>query len=78
MKMFGLKSRMSAMDANDARLEGEPITFEQAQTLRELAEEVKADVPAFLKYAGASKFEEIGSARYEGLFKALQKKRGGR
>jgi hypothetical protein len=65
-------------DGLDARNEGTPITHEQAQTLKEMCQEVGADVPAFLKYAGASKFEEIGSARYEGLFKALQKKRGGR
>ena len=58
----------------DARLEGQSITFEQAQTLKELAKEVGADVPAFLKYAGASKFEDIGTARYDALFAALQKK----
>ena len=61
-------------DGLDARNEGKAITFEQAETLRELAKEVGADIPAFLKFAGASKFEEIGSARFDALFAALQKK----
>lgn len=65
-------------DGLDARNEGSPISFEQAETLKELCKDVGADVPAFLKYAGASKFDEIGSARYDSLFKALQKKRGGK
>jgi hypothetical protein len=63
-------------DGLDARNEGSPITHEQAQTLKELCQEVGANVPAFLKYAGATKFEDIGSARYDGLFRSLQKKRG--
>ena len=58
----------------DARLEGKAITFEQAQTLKELAQEVGADIPAFLKYAGSPSFEGIGTARYDALFAALQKK----
>jgi hypothetical protein len=65
-------------DGLDARNEGSAITFEQAQTLKELATEVKADIPAFLKYAGAAKFEDIGSARYDGLYKSLAKLRGKR
>ena len=65
-------------DGLDARNEGHAISFEQAQTLKELAQEVKADIPAFLKYAGASKFEDIGSARYDGLYKSLAKLRGKR
>ena len=65
-------------DGLDARNEGAPISHEQAQTLKELATEVKADIPAFLKYAGAAKFEDIGSARYDGLYKSLAKLRGKR
>ena len=74
MKMFGLKSRFSAMDANDARIEGEFISFEQAETLRELVKETQSDEIAFLRFAGATKYEEIGSARYQQLFGILNKK----
>lgn len=56
----------------DARNEGEPISFEQAQTLRELVHETKSNEVLFLKYAGAEKYEEIGSARYQELFRQLQ------
>ena len=59
---------------DDARNEGGPITFEQEQTLRDLVKETKSDEAAFLKFAGAAKYDEIGSARYAGLFAALQKK----
>ena len=62
-------------DGLDARNEGDAISFEQAQTLRELVKETRADEKAFLKYAGAAKYEDIGSARYDGLFRSLQKKK---
>lgn len=58
----------------DARNEGGPITFEQEQTLRELVKETKSDEAAFLKFAGAEIYAEIGSGRYQALFTALQKK----
>lgn len=58
----------------DARNEGQPISFEQAQTLKDLVKETKSDEKVFLSYAGATKYEEIGSARYNELFGALQKK----
>ncbi len=56
----------------DARVEGEPISFDKAQTLREMVKEAKADEAKFLKYAGASSYEEIGSNRYQSLFRELQ------
>jgi hypothetical protein len=58
----------------DARNEGAPISPEQAQTLREMVKDTKSDEAAFLKYAGAKSYEEIGSERYAALFAALQKK----
>ena len=58
----------------DARNEGTAITPEQAQVLREMVKDTKSDEAAFLKYAGAKTYEEIGSARYSNLFKLLQKK----
>ena len=56
----------------DARYEGEPISFDKAQTLREMVKEAKADEAKFLKYAGAATYEEIGSNRYQQLFRELQ------
>jgi len=73
IKLFGLKSRIRAED--NARNEGEPITFEQAETLREMVKETRSDESAFLKFAQASKYEEIGSLKYDMLFRALDKKR---
>ena len=60
----------------DARNEGAPITAEQAQTLREMVAETKSDEAAFLRFAGAKSYEDIGSSRYAALFAALQKKAG--
>lgn len=62
-------------DGADARKEGAPISFEQAKFIEDLAKEVGANIPAFLKYAGASTFAEIGSARYDQLVRDLEKKR---
>lgn len=56
----------------DAKVEGEPISFDKAQTLREMVKEAKADEVKFLKYAGAATFEEIGTNRYQSLFRELQ------
>ena len=58
----------------DAKNEGTPITFEQQETLRELVKETKSDEAAFLRFAGAEIYAEIGSGRYASLFAALQKK----
>lgn len=62
--------------APDARNEGAPISFDQVAYLKELLAESKADVPAFLKFAGADALESIGTARYDSLVKALHKKLG--
>ena len=60
---------------NDARAEGAPLPPEKAIYLRELCNEVKADVAAFLKYAGAESFEAISADRYDALVAALNRKR---
>ena len=64
-------------DGQDARNEGAPISFEQAETLRDLVKETGADEARFLAFAGAKTYAEIGSARYDACFSALQKKRKG-
>jgi ERF superfamily len=61
-------------DGQDARSEGEPISDDKAQYLRELVRDTKSDEAAFLRYAGAATYEEIGSAKYDMLVKALLKK----
>lgn len=61
-------------DGFDAKNEGAPIKPDQAIYLRELVKETKSDVAAFLKFAGAPTFEEIGAARYDDLVRALNKK----
>lgn len=63
-------------EEGDARMEGEAVTFEQAETLRELVAEVRADEKAFLNYAGAASYDQIPASRYDRLFAALKKKRG--
>lgn len=58
----------------DAALEGAPISRDQAQILREMVRDTASNEEAFLKFAGATTYEEIGDARYASLFAALQKK----
>ena len=73
IKLFGLKSRI--MEESDMANEGSPISFEQSETLRELVKETNSDEAAFLRFAGAVKYEEIGAVKYDMLFRALDKKR---
>ncbi len=72
MKMFGLKSRIS--DNQDVRNEGEPISRDQAQVLREMVRDTGSDEAKFLAYAGAKTYEEIASMRYGDVFAMLNKK----
>lgn len=62
----------------DASLEGELIKPDQALYLRELVKETRSDESAFLSFAGAAKYEEISSAKYDRLVAALHKKQGGK
>lgn len=63
-------------DGAGAGREDEPfITPEQAATLKDLAEEVGADVPRFLKWAGVQSFSEIRASRYDKSVDALERKR---
>lgn len=73
MKIYGLKSRIS--EHQDARIEGEPITREQAQTLREMVKDTGSDEGKFLAFAGAKTYETIASLRYSELFAKLNTKR---
>jgi hypothetical protein len=61
-------------DEDNAVNEGEAITFEQAETLRGMVSDTGSDEAKFLAFAGAKAYAEIGSARYESCFAALNKK----
>lgn len=62
----------------DAKEEGSAITFEQAETLKELVKETGSDEAKFLEFAGARTYDAIGTKRYQQLFAELQKKRNRR
>jgi hypothetical protein len=59
---------------DDARSDGEPISADKVQYLRELVKETKSDEASFLKFAGSQTYEGIGSANYDRLVAALHKK----
>lgn len=65
----------SDTDGADARKEGSKLSFEQASFLREQVAETGADEAKFLKLAGAAKYEDIGSEKYDLCLAALGKKR---
>jgi len=72
VKLFGLKSRIS--ENQDARNEGEPISKDQAQILREMVKDSGSDEVKFLAFAGAPTYEAIKSNRYGEVFAMLNKK----
>lgn len=59
---------------DDARTEGAPITPEQAFELERRVGETNSDKAKFLKLAGASKFSEIMSTKYDMLDQLLRTK----
>ncbi len=61
-------------DGRDIRNEGAPITWDQAQYLKEEVKRTKSDEKLFLKYAGAESYEEISSHRYNQLTAELRRK----
>lgn len=61
IKWFGLKSRIRAED--DARIEGETISAEQAANLRARAQKLGVNDKALLKLAGAESYETISDAK---------------
>ena len=61
-------------DGNDARGLGAAITPEQCESLRRRVKATATDEAKFLRYAGASTFEEITEAKYGLLDKFLTQK----
>ena len=71
-KMFGLKSRIS--DQSDARLEGEKITHDKVQFLKEQIRETGSNEGRFLEFAGVKTYEEITEGIYPLLVRSLSAK----
>ncbi len=59
---------------DDARMIGKPIAAALAEDLETRVMRVGSDVTAFLKYAGAERFEDISDDRYPVLDEMLKKK----
>lgn len=62
-------------DGNTGGKDDQYITAEQAATLKALAQEVKADIPRFLKWAQAASFAEVKASNYATAVKMLEAKR---
>jgi hypothetical protein len=73
MKMFGLKSHISAQA--DAHVVGEKISHDQICVIEERIKETGADLARFLKVARVSKIEDIGTEQYDLCLAALGMKR---
>ena len=62
-------------DGADARVEGEVISKDKLQYLRELVKETNSDEARFLAFAGVKTYEEITTATYPLLVRSLSAKR---
>ncbi len=63
---------------DDALIEGDNVTAEQAEELEHRAKMTNSNIPKFLGFAGAKTFKEIASSKYDVLDSFLQKKEQGR
>lgn len=70
---LGLTTTDDDTDGRDNNVE--VITGEQADTLFALCEEVKADMPKFLKYLGVDSLAKVPVIKYADAVTALEKKR---
>jgi hypothetical protein len=59
---------------DDARMIGQPIGRDKGEILYQRVMRVGSDVTAFLKYAGAERFEDISDDRYPVLDELLKRK----
>lgn len=73
-KMFGLKSRISDGQRDDLSKEGEIISPECVQYLKEQVKDTGSDEAKFLATAGVTKFEEIRVGSYDVLVRMLTAK----
>ncbi len=56
----------------DARIEGHPISEEEANQLRDFLDEMNGDRARFLAFAKVDRFEDIMSSQLEGLYEAIR------
>lgn len=63
-----------ALEQDDARAMGAPISSEAAEQLRRRVKACGANEAAFLKFAGAAHFEAIHESRMDDLLEMLEKK----
>lgn len=73
--MLGLVSDSEFDNDGNGGKEAERITKEQLAAMSTLIEEVKANVPAFLKYLKIEKLEELSKRAYPDAVKMLEAKR---
>ncbi len=59
---------------DDARMVGAPITLEQAAKLEQMVNVTGSNEGSFLRFAGATSYEEISADRYDSLIELLQRK----
>jgi len=64
-------------DGGAAMRAAEPISEEQAATIQSLIDELgeRVDVPAFMKWAGVERIDELPAQKYKKAVQALQSKR---
>lgn len=72
IKLFGIKSRIG--DNKDARNEGERISADKAQWLKERVKETGFNEATFFKLAGCETYEAITDGKYSVLSVALEMK----
>ena len=65
-------------ERGDARMEGGPVTEEQAFELERRCKETNSNVEMFLKFAGAKSFKEIPASAYARCDEMLRKKEAAR
>lgn len=78
LQRYTLKLALGLSAAKDDDGQGttvEFITEKQAADLKALAEEVRANVPLFLKYMKVASFEDLPAAKYQQAVKELERKR---
>lgn len=59
---------------DDAKMEGKPITADQAAEIRQMVRESKSDEAKFLKWCGAERYEDILDSKLDFIYATLEKK----
>jgi hypothetical protein len=70
----GLHIVINHAEVDDARLQGAPVSAQQAKSLRDRVLALAIDVDGFLRYGGAKTFETIPVGNYAMLDASLKKK----